>query len=330
MNEFLFIDPLEITLSKKYIVQAEETRQPAGEGDPVLIFNDFQYLALNPKKLISFYLKNRQTGYVAGFCHFQCVKADAWSPLLAPFASIYLKKEIDFHLIGVFIRSMTGYLEKQGISRIHLAHYPDIYSVIPPDKLIAALLFEGFQIKQTDINHYLKISEQPFEVSVRPMQKRRIRKCEDLGYIFRHHKNNELEILFSRIQEFRMQKNIPVKISMERIRSLVDHFPDRYFLFSVQDKGQIIAATMMVSVNATVLYNFLPASDEAYNTSSPMVYLIRNLYEFAQAKRYKYIDLGVSSIKNQPQSGLITFKENLGGIPGIKFQLEKTFNSDNV
>jgi hypothetical protein len=61
-----------------------------------------------------------------------------------------------------------------------------------------------------------------------------------------------------------------------------------------------------------------------------MAFLIQNLYEFAVSNHYKYIDLGVSSIRNQPQSGLITFKENLGGIPGIKFHLEKTFDRGNV
>lgn len=311
-------------------MEVDESGLEKSLSDPAFLFNEPGYLSISPEKTVSFYLKNRHSGSISGFCHFQCQHQTAWSPLHAPFASVYLFEEIGFKVIGGFVRSMTDHLANNGINRIHLSHYPDFYSVSPPDKLIAAILFEGFRIRQTDINHYLKITGKPFGDSVRPMQNRRIRKCERLGYIFKRHKNNDLEFLFSRIQEFRMQKNIPVNISMDRLRSLCGRFPERYHLFSIQDKGRIIAATLVVSVNSSVLYNFLPASDEQYSTSSPMAFLIRHLYDYAAENHYQYIDLGVSSIRNQPQSGLITFKENLGGLPGIKFQLEKTFGNDHV
>ncbi|MBR9997766.1 MAG: GNAT family N-acetyltransferase [Cyclobacteriaceae bacterium] len=321
---------MDTILSKKYIFQAEENQHNPPLTDPVFIFNEIQYLSLWPEKIISCYLRNRHSGSITGFCHFQCENKTAWSLYQAPFASVYLKEDIGFGIIGSFVSSMIDFLGERGISKICLKHYPDFYSVSPPDKLITALLFAGFQIKQTDINHALIISEQPFEVSVHAMQRRRILKCASRGYLFQHHENNELEFLFKKIQELRMQKNIPVKITLERLKVLVDRFPDQYHLFSVQDNGRIIAITLMVSVNSTTLYNFLPASDEKYSTSSPMVYLIKNLYEYALSHHYRYIDLGVSSIKNQPQSGLINFKENLGGVPGIKFLLEKTIESKNV
>jgi hypothetical protein len=264
------------------------------------------------------------TGKIAGMIHFQCDPDIAWSPYQAPFASLYLIDNIQFEIIRNFIKLMVLHLKDRGISFIYLKHYPDFYSIQPPDKLITAFLFEGFQIKQTDINHYLEVNDYPFDSMIHTMHKRRIRKCMKLGYKFSCRSNNELEIVFRKIRDFRMQKKIPLNIEWKTLKQLVRLFPDRYQLFTIEDRDKIIAATCTVSVNKNTLYYFLPASDEKYKNSSPMVYLIKNLYEYAQTFRYRYIDLGVSSIKNQPQSGLITFKENLGGITGIKFLLEKT------
>jgi len=254
----------------------------------------------------------------------------AWSPLQAPFASLYFIEDIKFEIIRKFVRLMISYLEDQGISTICLKHYPDFYSIHPPDKLITALLFEGFQIRQTDINHFLKINDHSFESMAHTMQQRRIRKCTKLGYKFCHHSNNDLEIVFRKIREFRIQKNIPINIELNTLNHLMKRFPNHYRLFSVQDQDRIIAATCAVAVNQRTLYNFLPASDEKYKMTSPMVYLIKNLFDYAKSNHYSYIDLGVSSIDNQPQSGLINFKENLGGITGIKFQFEKIRTNEDA
>ncbi len=321
---------MQTEISKRYLFLIEEKQTGQQPDDPIFIFNDFRYLSLWPEKIISFYLKNNVTGKMAGFCHFQCDEKTASSPFQAPFASIYLNEDIRFEIYTRFIHLMTDHLKHQGYAKIYLKHYADFYSPYPPDKLITALFFEGFQIVQTDINHYLKVTDQLFDKVVHPMQKRRIKKCIRCRHIFKQHSNNELESVFRKIQDLRMQKNIPVNISLNKLKALFTQFPDRYHLFSVQDGEKIIAATCMVSVNAATLYNFLPASDENYKSSSPMVYLIKNIYEFAQKNHYRFLDLGISSIKNQPQSGLIAFKEHLGGIPGIKFQLEKILAPTHV
>lgn len=321
---------MQTEISKKYLFLAKESSSAPQLENPPYIFNDYRYLTLWQEKIISFYLKNNYKGIMAGSCHFQGTGNIAWSPFHAPFASIYLTEDIRFEILSRFIHLMTDHLKNLGYAEIYMKHYPDFYSIYPADKLIAALFFEGFQIKQTDINHYLKVTDQPFEEKIHPMQKRRIKKCIRSGYKFTCHSNNELEFVFRKIYDFRMQKNIPVNITFKKLKALFKQFPDQYHLFSIQEAERIIAATCLVSVNASALYNFLPASDENYKTTSPMVFLIKNVYEYAHINHYRFLDLGVSSTKNKPQSGLINFKEHLGGIPGLKFQVEKIFDPTHV
>jgi lipid II:glycine glycyltransferase (peptidoglycan interpeptide bridge formation enzyme) len=77
-------------------------------------------------------------------------------------------------------------------------------------------------------------------------------------------------------------------------------------------KNEMVAATVCVKVKDSILYNFLPAHDSLYNMYSPMVFLMEKIYQYTSENKIKYIDLGVSSINNNPQKGLIRFKERLG------------------
>jgi hypothetical protein len=314
---------LQTEISGKYFILTDDNKSIPVSDDPVFLFNDEKYLSLWPGKIISSYLINTSRDSIAGFCHFHCQGNSALSPFQAPFASVCLKEYISSEVLSKFIHLMSNQLSQLGYSRIYLKHYPDFYSGYSSAKLLTALCFDGFLIKQADINHYLKISQLPFESIIHPMQRRRIKKCIRNHYQFKSNPNNDLDLVFRKIQDFRMQKNIPVNISYDSLNLLFARFPERYHLYSVLDGDRIIAATCAVSVNKKVLYNFLPASDAEYSSTSPMVYLIKNVYEIGRRNRYRFLDLGVSSINHQPQFGLIAFKEHLGGTPGVKFQLEK-------
>jgi len=314
---------LKTKLSNKYLFLIDEDSSQEKKIDENLIFNDIRYISLWPGDLRSFYLKNNHSGKIAGICRFYCENYIARSPYKAPFASIFLFEDIEFSIIRSFIRLIVKYLKQQKIKKIYLKHYPNFYSFLNAEKLLTALLFERFEITKTDINHYLKISDNTFESSVHHMQRRRINKCIRLNYNFTVHSNNEIKYLFKKICEFRRQKNIPVNITPREIEKLASMFPDHYKFFSISDKERIIATTCIVKVNSETLYNFLPASDEEYKTSSPMVFLIKNIYEYAQKNHFQFLDLGISSINNRPQYTLINFKERIGGITGVKFTFEK-------
>jgi lipid II:glycine glycyltransferase (peptidoglycan interpeptide bridge formation enzyme) len=93
---------------------------------------------------------------------------------------------------------------------------------------------------------------------------------------------------------------------------LIQIFPQSYKLFSVSMKNEMVAATVCVKVKDSILYNFLPAHNSSFNMYSPMVFLMEKIYQYTSEKKIRFIDLGVSSINNNPQKGLIRFKERLG------------------
>ncbi len=314
---------MRIHYSKKYDFCVEEA---SGAQDVIsrnLLYNDYNYLSVWPGKFFSFYLINKSKDEVNGLLQVRIDHHNAWSPYKAPFSSFYFSRNTVLPAMIAFIDFCIQQLRELGVNKIYLKHYPDFYTSHSPDKIISAIFFSGFQINTTDINHHL-VLDQPFESLIDPMQKRRLNKCIRLAFKYNLAPNNETESVFRKIQMFRSQKKIPVNIDMKEIKELVKRFPDDYQAVTVTDNDQVIAASLTVKVNEQVIYQFLPASDPAYNSSSPMVFLIKGLYTHALSGGFKYIDMGVSSLNGKPQSDLIRFKERLGCKTGMKFSFIKS------
>ncbi len=317
---------MRIRHSKRYDFGFDNKEHNRSLGQNDVIFNDSRYMSIWDGPILSFYLINNKNGKTEGLVRFHGDKTVAWSPYRAPFASLLFTGDITFEVLREFIGYINETLKKYGYRKVYLKHYPDFYSPDMPNKVISALVFGGYQLKTTDINHHIILGDKPFSSLIHPMQKRRIKKCEDNEFKFTIHDIQDTGSVYKKIQSFRLQKNIPLNIDLNTVKILFEKFPDHYKFCSVSDGKDIVAASIILKINNRVLYNFLPASNLTYSTSSPMVYLIRHMYEYARKENFKYLDLGISSINNEPQTDLIKFKERLGGIASVKFTLEKTLS----
>jgi len=87
----------------------------------------------------------------------------------------------------------------------------------------------------------------------------------------------------------------------------------------VRNGAEIVAASVTVSISSEVLYHFYPASAKSYHQYSPSILLHQGLHQYASAKGYRLLDLGISSIPGNPYYSLMEFKERIGGVPSLKF-----------
>src|SRR5690606_33261790 len=101
----------------------------------------------------------------------------------------------------------------------------------------------------------------------------------------------------------------------ERLQSLFGALPDCFHLYTVRNQqNELMAALVTITVTPQAVYSFLPAFDRKYSLLSPLALLFYELMGHLKVKGHKILDLGISSIDGSPQSGLIKFKESLGGI----------------
>jgi lipid II:glycine glycyltransferase (peptidoglycan interpeptide bridge formation enzyme) len=125
------------------------------------------------------------------------------------------------------------------------------------------------------------------------------------------------------IVQNRERKGHHVSMSFADFRQLFTDFPGIYKIFAVRDRSRMVAVTVAVEINKHILYYFLPAHDEAYNTYSPMVLLIQCLYDYCRQAGFTLLDLGISTDKGVPNYGLMRFKQNIGAVTSLKLSFVK-------
>jgi len=291
------------------------------------LYNSPEYISLwDEFNNNTFLIVNSERQEIATLINFQIQETTAVSITTAPFGSLYISQSVDFETLSDFMDYIETHLRSKGIREIIIKHYPGIYHPQSFEKVISTLALNGYKISLIDLNQILKISDDPFESIIHPMEFRNLNKSKKTGIIFTEHPNTEAEIVFNAIETFRNERKIPVNIDFNSLKRLVDKFPDRYKFFSASMENEMVSSTICVKVKDSILYNFLPAHNSAYNMFSPIVFLLEQIYKYASNNEIKYIDLGVSSINNKPQKGLIRFKERLGGKSVSKLTFLKKFD----
>jgi hypothetical protein len=311
-------------LSAKFeFVIAESLSRYKFPGE-ICLYNAPEYVNLwDDFRNTTFLIVNSESHRIAASIHFQIKGNTAVSLNKAPFGSISLFNDVDFDTLSDFMYYIETHLISQGVRIIKVRHYPGIYHPHTYEKVISVLALSGFTVSMIDINQIIEITDDPFDSFIHPMELRKLNKAKKEGIIFTEHQNTEAKIVFNAIDTFRKAKNIPVNIEFDPLMMLMDLFPQNYKLFSVSLKNEMVAATVCVKVKDSILYNFLPAHNRSFNMYSPMVFLMEKIYQYSSQNKIKFIDLGVSSINNNPQKGLIRFKERLGGLTVSKLTFLK-------
>ena len=56
---------------------------------------------------------------------------------------------------------------------------------------------------------------------------------------------------------------------------------------------------------------------------SPVVLLVKGIYNYAGSRGFQILDLGISSVESRLNNGLYTFKKNLGALESERVTWEK-------
>ncbi|HAS46114.1 MAG TPA: hypothetical protein DCS93_36875 [Microscillaceae bacterium] len=290
------------------------------------LYNSDAHLAQQPcNEQVSFYLVNTKKRITEAAFHIFIEDEAAISPCRAPFGGIEFNPQLHLEALQFFWENIEAFLQTQHLKSLKIKAYPVCYQPENAQVLHYLLLHNGFQIDAQDLNYHLAIDEHPFQSKLHHSEKRRLQKCHQHGYSFERWTTPDFAWVHRFIQQNRERKGYPTSLSAEALQQLFQKFPDHCTLFVLKDEERIIALATGIRVNAKVLYYFLPADDEAYLADSPMVQLIKGLYQYCQQEGYQLLDLGISTALSQPNYGLINFKKNLGAETSMKWTFSKEF-----
>jgi hypothetical protein len=288
------------------------------------LFNSFTHRLLQSEiGWYSFYLLEHSDRKIISAIHFNVQDTLAKSPLRSPFGSIESSASLSADLLERFLIFVQEELKKMSVKKLSIKHYPNIYNAALTDSLKPILEILHYKTIATETSSIIPIeNENTLEIFHRS-EKRKLIKNQRSGCIFQSLPIDQLKTVFEFIQQARVRKNYSLSMSFADLEQTVKKFPDKFFLFGVFLSGDLIAAAITIRVKSNILYDFYHDHDDAYDELSPVVMLVDGIYRFCFQEKIQLLDLGTSSIGDQPNVGLLHFKTLLGGIPSSKITYEK-------
>lgn len=203
---------------------------------------------------------------------------------------------------------LENQLVEKKVKEIILTISPDYYKGSVPATWLATI---GATIETKEISQFLKL-EGDLADKIHQMERRILNKPK--LFEIREESPEWLEEIHTFIAHCRSQQDLVINIGLKPLKRLFETFPNNYQLFTARKNGQLIGAVVMVVPTDQIAYYFLPATDHDQKSANVMVHLIQYIYDYYQKRNFEYIDLGISSQNGEPQTSLIRFKENMGGI----------------
>lgn len=269
----------------------------------------------------TFGLRNEQYVLLA-VVHFNMHGDSAVSPFRAPFGSYIFSDTVSSSQLMEFIHHTEDLLKLQGVKKIQLKNFPEIYYPVKSDMLRLALLSAGYA-ETEEACACIHVSDKPFESGIHASERKRIKKSNVAGLVFRSLPLDQLKSVYEFLQNCRDRKNYSLSMSYDELKKTMETFRDRFLLSSVIGNAEMAAANISIRVNHNVLYNFYHDHSEHYDSYSPVVLLNKGLYEYCQQKSLTLLDLGTSQQEGVLNESLFNFKLRLGAVASRKLTFSK-------
>ncbi len=291
------------------------------------LYNTASFLeANNSLPQLHFYLIDKENQMALGHIAFSMEESEVTSPFRAPFAGYELATGLDSLTITYFLQECLRRLKERGFRYLRIKLAPACYQP-GTAMLVENMKHLGFEEKDRQIYHAIEVNSEPLEKQIAGMEQRRLRKSVREGLDFRFVNRSEFVALFGFIKRHREAKGHQLSMDWPVLKHAINANREHYLAAGVYKENQLIAAAILVRVSDKVVYNFLPAHDAAYNSLSPMVFLIGSVYEWCHRAGVDWIDLGTSYLGKKENKSLISFKEHMAGQPFESITFRKTLSS---
>jgi hypothetical protein len=254
-----------------------------------------------------------------GVVHFTEVEPGHFrSPRRGTFGGFEFNRPLRLEVIEHFVDEVEQVLKNNGARQIELLDPPAEFDASNSGVIANVLGRRGYVPRTPDLAYLLRIDETPLWEKLKPSRRQRIHRCQRQGITVGQVGLNRHREVYDVIVENRNARHFPVTMRYEAIQEMVHAFPDRILFFGAFDGSEMIASSICVKVNSSVLYVFYWGDRPGYEQLSPVTLLAQFIYEYAQRARCNLIDFGTATNGGEPIYGLINFKREIGCFPSPK------------
>ncbi len=248
---------------------------------------------------------------------------EAFSPIRAPFGSISTRGAWpNQQQIQELIKQLEADCLREKINSITITHYPNAYQPEFSLLLLNCFRLEGFSIQNQELNFHLEVKED-FKRNLRRSERWKLNKAHREGFYFKKCHPPNWDIAFPLLHDSRERKGYFLSMTRNELEAVFAQFPENYSLYGVFHRSHCVAIGITIRVSTQIEYVFYTADDIQHRKRSPIVLLHEGIYKECQKKGVELLDLGTASLKGVVNSGVATFKRNLGGLASLKNSFQK-------
>lgn len=261
-------------------------------------FHDYSLLVFKGKRLIALLPANR-------------VEDKLHSHQGLSYGGLVLAPRVRFSDVAKSFKAILLFLEKEGISELHLKQIPNMYCSQPSEELEYLLFIAQAELTRVDLSSTIYDLQNAKITS--SGRKDGLRKGTNHG--LRIEKTTDLSAFWNRILIPQLQAIHGVKPthSLEEIQKLQEQFPDEILQYNVYYEDRIVGGSTLFITPEVVHTQYIAANEERQKLGT-LDFLFFHLIQ-EEYKHARYFDFGISNTDQgrKLNNGLLYWKESLGG-----------------
>lgn len=231
------------------------------------------------------------------------------SPFSAPFGGFhYTHEHMFYHIFTDFLEGLKEYMVQSGYKGVSITLPPDIYQKNINAKCVRAFLELGYTMQSPDLTNWVDLDD--FDGSwIKNSVAQNCRKA------MKYHlsctlgsDHQSMEGAYAVIRNNRAELGRNIYMELDDILEVQKIFPIDFFVVQQTD-GETLGAAICYRGHPKIIQVIFMGDNLEKRKLGIMDYLYMNMYDFYKSKGYKYLDMGLSSLNGEPNTGLLRFKE---------------------
>lgn len=246
------------------------------------------------------------------------------SPGRGTYGGLSLNAEIELQVLDRFVAVVVTHLRTQGARCVRVRCAPASHDSALLAMSVNMFSRMGFHLREAELNNDMRIDERAFIHRIDYGNVKRIRKTEREGFVCDQLDEKGLPAVHALLAENRVRLGVTISMSLEQVRQMTSLFPQRLHLFAVYrdaSRREMVAAAVCLVLSPQVLYVLYWGDGPDMRSYSPVALLASHIYSFCARERFAVLDVGISTLHEEPNFGLVNFKRNLGFTESLKLEM---------
>ncbi len=241
----------------------------------------------------------------------------------ASYGGFVMKNNSDFEdYIGV-VKALIQYAGDNGFDAVSLTQTPLIYHTEYNQGIDFALENCGFTVSCSEMTQSVdltRLSDNPLEDLV-DKTRNACRKALNKGLLYVENAGltpENLADFHSILFENRKTLGVKPTHTLDELVELSRLIPENLHLAFIEYHSKRIAGLLHFVCNPQVVLLFYVCHERAEQNLKPVPLIMANTLKWAKSRGFRELDFGISTVKGDPNFGLIKFKENFRTRPFLR------------